>query len=234
MSVKKEMDLFPFVKAWLEEMGCATQGEVNSIDVVGIFEDDLSIAVELKNTLNLEVICQAIDRQKRTDLVFIAVHERQGFKRSKRNRNIMQLLTRLNLGLLSVDTTQNAVRVVKLPDYPSNAKRYVTPNQKLKQKLLKEFKSRKTNVNIGGVTRTKLMTAYRENALAVAEAIQKLDTVNLKDLQVENLSKSQISQILQKNYYKWFERVMRGKYTLSVQGKNAVLAHQQLTNDSKH
>merc|ERR1711879_646359 len=101
LSNYKETDLHGPIALWLESQGCSIQAEVKDIDLLGVYKEDLSIAVELKKTLNLEVLGQAVERQTRADVVYIAVIEQM--KRKKRFKATVDILKRLNIGLLLID-----------------------------------------------------------------------------------------------------------------------------------
>ena len=61
------------VKSLLESMGAVVKGEVGDIDIFGLMPDGRTVAVEMKLHLNLDVIIQAVLRQKVADSVYIAV-----------------------------------------------------------------------------------------------------------------------------------------------------------------
>lgn len=215
-------------------MGCQTQGEINDIDALGVYKEDLLIAVELKKTLNLEVICQAVERQTKVDAVFIAIEGASGLKKQRRFKDISRLLKRLNVGLLSVDLKGETVRVLFLPNLPKDGKRFVKPQKTKREKLLKEFGQRTTDFNIGGVNRTSTMTAYRENALHIALDLNHKGVSSAKEMAVKGLTSKQISQVFQKNYYGWFQRVDHGKYQLTAKGLNAIDQYLEKLKDTDH
>ena len=68
-----ETDLYMPVKSLLESMGAVVKGEVGDIDIFGLMPDGRTVAVEMKLHLNLDVIIQAVLRQKVADSVYIAV-----------------------------------------------------------------------------------------------------------------------------------------------------------------
>ncbi|MBS7525731.1 hypothetical protein KHM83_03465 [Fusibacter paucivorans] len=218
----KETELYEPVKRWLEMSGCKTQAELQDIDVFGQYADDLTVAVELKTQLNLEVICQAAERQTRVDIVFIAVPESKGLKRSKRVKEIMRVLRRLNIGLLSITFPKKEgngrVRCLLLPDYPCDFKRHVRPVAKKKKALIKEFAARQLNINVAGSNQTKLMTLYRERAYQIALQLLHQGAMAPKAVIVDGLTRDQINRILSINHYGWFHRVERGIYYLTPDG----------------
>ena len=72
---------------------------------------------------------------------------------------------------------------------------------------------------MGGSTRTPQMTAYRQQALAVANALAGTPS-RLRDLR---LLAPDAAKILQGNVYGWFERIERGVYGLTSSGRVALV-----------
>jgi len=68
---------------------------------------------------------------------------------------------------------------------------------------------------MGGSTRTPQMTAYRQQALAVANA---LDGTPGRPRDLRILAPD-AAKILQGNVYGWFERIERGLYGLTSSGR---------------
>ncbi len=213
----KEMDMYKVIKQYLELKDFKVQAEVNNIDIVATNSDTI-IIVEMKTQLSMKLLYQGCQRQKLSDNVYIAVP-------IIRNRKILKerlhIVKRLHLGLLFVDIENNKVEVVQDPgDFVFRR------SKKKKQKLLNELSLRNTNKNIGGTTRRKIITAYREKVIHIAYYLQEREQ-SLKELR--NLTNIQnVSSIMQKNYYKWFERVDRGIYGLTNTGKNELLEYEEL------
>lgn len=100
----KETELFPSVKQWLEERDYDVYAEVTSIttggraDVVGVSGPAVAV-VEMKNSLTLEVVAQALRWTYYANYIFIAV--RASGKR-RINRYVRDLLHREGVGLLEI------------------------------------------------------------------------------------------------------------------------------------
>ena len=90
-------------------------------------------------------------------------------------------------------------------------------NTKKTARMLKEFSERVGDPNTGGVTRTKIMTAYRQDALRLLHALFQNPRPAPKALR-ETTGIELAAAILQDNHYGWFERVSRGIYDLSPKG----------------
>lgn len=67
-----EEDLYAPIRDYLTGEGYTVKGEVKHCDVMAVKYDEM-LVVEMKKTLNLDVILQAAIRQRLTDRVYIAV-----------------------------------------------------------------------------------------------------------------------------------------------------------------
>ena len=67
-----ESDLYGPVRDYLQDLGYEVKGEVKSCDVTAMRDGEL-IVVELKRGFTLELIYQAINRQRVADGVYVAV-----------------------------------------------------------------------------------------------------------------------------------------------------------------
>ncbi len=203
-----EIELYPALKTYFQDLGFVVRSEVRDIDVVAK-KENLLIGIEMKLNLSIALLTQAALRQKTCDLVYLAVPKPKRVVKDKTFKNLLYLLRRLELGLLYVDLEQSIVMEVIEPSfYDLNAAR----RQKMKEKMriLKEIKGRSIDGNQGGSRGKKLLTAYREDSLRTVALLQILNVIAPKDLAQYHLNKS----LLQKDYYGWFERIDRGKYSL--------------------
>ncbi|MDE6880441.1 MAG: hypothetical protein K2P20_03700, partial [Oscillospiraceae bacterium] len=67
-----ERDLYGPVRDYLQSLGYEVKGEVRNCDVTALRDGEL-IVVELKRGFTLELIYQAVDRQRIADGVYVAV-----------------------------------------------------------------------------------------------------------------------------------------------------------------
>ena len=106
-----EKDLFGPIKKYFENMGYTCDGEVRDIDLY-MKKDGVSVAVELKITLDFKAVQQAALRQKVADDVYIGI-----FRPKKMNTSAftdkLYLLKRLGIGLIIVAASTKNVTVVK-------------------------------------------------------------------------------------------------------------------------
>lgn len=206
-----EKDMYVPLKNFFEEQGFTVQAEVNHVDLTAVKDDEV-ILVEMKTSINMKLLYQAAQRQRITDFVYVAI-PKPSFKimRSSNFKEKVYLLRRLHIGLILVGKTVNIHHEPK----PFNMHISKGQAKRKKSSLMNEFGNRKTSSNIGGVSKTKIMTVYKENALLIAsELYEPKSTKELREL--HGIDKT--SSILQKNYYGWFERVDRGVYQLTSKG----------------
>jgi len=209
-----ESDLYPSVKAFLEGQGYDVKGEVRGCDVVAVRGADPPVIVELKLAFSLALVLQGVDRLSLTDRVYLAVgrpRRRRGRRGSVLRRDVRNLCRRLGLGLLTVAPGRSAacveVVVDPVPYRPRRQKTDLT-------RLLGEHARRVGDPNRGGITRTPIVTAYRQEALRCAMLIERGGRASLKALRETGLVPN-ASRILQRDVYGWFRRLGRATYALT-------------------
>lgn len=222
-----ETDLYEPVATYFTNLGYEVKAEVNDCDLVALKNDAL-IIVELKLNLNITLLIQAAERLKLTDKVYIAIVEPKGSRRRKKWRDQLHLLRRLELGfiLVSFRGKRKQVEVVHEPKQ-FNKKQSQARNKQKKLKVIEEFKARESNLNVGGSYQTKLMTAYKEQAIHIALCLKENGQQSAKMLQEKGTSKKTYA-ILYDNYYGWFKRVARGTYDLTEKGLKELDAYPEV------
>ena len=209
----REVDLYPQLKHFLTQQGYEVKGEVHHCDVIAV-RDKRVVAVELKMSINLTVLLQAVDRLNVTDTVYIGVPK--GIDRLKKQRSRMiRLLRMLGLGLMVIDPTAASGAVDVLCD-PSEYK----PRQVKRRtsRLLGEFMHRVGDPNAGGSNvRHGIMTAYRQKALAIAKYLSEHGETKAAIIG-RSLKEPRTRVILYANVYGWFDRLGKGIYSLSPRG----------------
>ena len=211
----QEADLYPPVKHFLTQQGFEVKGEVQHCDVIAVRGDEPILVVELKLSINITVVLQAVDRLQISDTVYIGVPKGLTILEKQRN-HVVKLLRMLGIGLLVIDPTAalGSVDVLCGPDQykPRQAKQR-------KHRLLGEFMHRVGDPNAGGSTvRRGIMTAYRQKALAIAKYLQEHGETKAAVI-AQSLAEPKTRVILYNNVYGWFDRLGKGVYTLSPQGK---------------
>ena len=220
-----EIDLYPPLKHFLIQQGYEVKGEVQNCDVIAVRGDERVVVVELKLSINLTVVLQAVDRLQITDTVYIGVPKGVTVLKKQR-KHVVKLLRMLGLGLIVIDPAAAAGGVDVLCD-PSGYK----PRQ-VKQRthrLLGEFMHRVGDPNAGGSSvRRGIMTAYRQKALAIAEYLREHGETKAAII-ARSLAEPRTRVILYDNVYGWFDRLGKGVYALSPRGEIAFA--QWLTRD---
>ncbi|MFE5318688.1 DUF2161 family putative PD-(D/E)XK-type phosphodiesterase [Paenibacillus sp. NPDC056579] len=94
-------------------------------------------------------------------------------------------------------------------------------NKRATERFVREFKERRADYNVGGSTKRKLVTSYREKALFMAQLLLQNGPMSPRKLR-DQTGIPNAAGLLQKNYYRWFQRVERGIYRLTPQGEEAL------------
>ena len=216
MAEFRETDLYEPIRTFLEEEGYQVQAEVKNCDIAAI-KDGQMVIVELKKSFNLKLVYQALERQSLTEQVFVAIPRPKKGAREKSWKDMLKLLKRLELGLLTValDSPLETVDVVLEPSDSLAWK-----NRKKREKVQAELENRQMDVNVGGMTRRKIMTAFREKSIRLACLLEKEEQVSMASLRERGME--EYVGLLSRNYDKWFKRVEKGVCALSEKGREAL------------
>jgi hypothetical protein len=223
----QEVDLYKSIQRYFSREGYEVYGEVKDCDIVAVKQDELVI-VELKLTLSVDLLVQAAKRQKLTDQVYIAIPRPKGRLNSKQWADKCHLVKRLELGLIVVSFPGNGSKAdILIHPTPFNRKIATGRNKIKRDAILKEISGRSADFNVGGSSRTKIMTAYKENCIQIACILEKMGPLSPKALKVMGAG-DKIPSILTNNYYGWFERIKRGTYAITEKGRLEVQEYQDL------
>ena len=210
-----ETDLYRPLHDYLVEQGYTVRGEVKNCDIAAVKDGDL-IVIELKRALNIPLLAQAVQRQKITDSVYVAV-PRPSNKRKWMGdtKGVQDLLRRLEVGLIFVSPNGRGPKVeIMFHPLPHERRR----RKQAHRAVLEEVERRTADFNEGGSCRRKLVTAYRENAIHIACCLDVLGPSSPKALRSLGAGPKTLS-ILYTNVYGWFERIDKGVYALSAKGR---------------
>jgi hypothetical protein len=204
-----ETDLYPPIKLHLERLGLEVKGEVCGCDLVALSDGSPELVVigEMKQSFTLELVLQAVDRTSACDEVWLAVGASKRGRGRENDARVKKLCRFLGFGLLTV-TAEGRVDVVTEPA-PWKPRR----DAKRRSRIIEEHPV------VGGSTRAPQMTAYRQQALAVAHA---LAGTACRPRDLRTLAPD-AAKILQGNVYGWFERIERGLYGLTSSGRVALV-----------
>ena len=214
-----ERDLYGPVRDYLAGLGYEVKGEVKDCDVTALRDGEL-IVVELKRGFTLELIYQALDRQRVADGVYVAVPLPKRGYMAPHMREMQSLCRRLELGLIFVGFTRKGIPQVDVMVHPKEAS---APRRDRKRRLavIREHESRTGSVNEGGVTHKKILTAYKEQALLVVRILRENGPARAED--VKRLGgPANTGTILGRNVLGWFDREAAPdgrRYLYRVNGK---------------
>lgn len=213
----QESDLYPALKSFLEKQGFEVKAEIENCDAVAIKPDQPPVIIELKLSLNLEVLLQAVDRVLLSPIIYVGVPHSIGALKYKKRKRVEKLMKMLGIGLLAINAKQKTVEIVVPPS--AYTPRQSKPRQ---QWLIDEFVTRKGDPNLGGAsTKTGRMTAYKQQAIEVAKYLHKTGTTKASDI-AKTLDIPRARNILYDNHYGWFEGLGKGMYQLSKLGKQVL------------
>lgn len=210
-----ETSLYLPVKAFLEAAGYVVKGEVGGCDLVGLSDAEPPVVVvcELKLSFNLELLLQAVDRAAMSDEVWIAARVSAKGRGRETDKRYRDLCRRLGIGMLGVsDTGEVSIIVSSVSPMPRT-------NPKRRTRLVREHQRRHGDPAIGGSTRAPIMTAYRQQALLCASALER-GLARPRDMKA---IAPKAGPILRDNVYGWFVRMEKGVYALTPAGQAALL-----------
>jgi len=198
-----ESDLYGPVCGYLESLGYEVKGEVKDCDVAAVRDGEL-IVVELKRGFTLELLYQAMDRQRIADGVYVAVPLPKRGYMSPRIRDMQSLCRRLELGLIFVGFTSAGTPQLDVAVHPGAAS---APRRDKKRRLavIREHELRTGSANTGGVSRKKILTAYKEQALLVARLLREGGPLTAEEVRRRG-GPENTAAILGRNVLRWFER----------------------------
>lgn len=216
MTKPRETDLYPPIKAFLQEQGYIVKSEVGAADVVAMRGEEPPLVVELKLGFSLALFHQCVARLKITEDVYLAVARQPGKRFAKAVKENTALARRLGLGLITVRLSDALVEVHCDPGPYAPRK-----SAKRQARLLREFARRQGDPNDGGQTRAGLVTAYRQDALKLAVYLFEVGASKGADTAQET-GVARATTMMRDNHYGWFEKVEKGVYGLTPSGAEAV------------
>jgi hypothetical protein len=187
---------------------------------VALSGDDPPLVVisELKLSFNLELVLQGVDRAAISDEVWLAARISKRGKGRESDSRFRTLCRRLGFGMLGV-ADSGEVQILVSP-CASTLRR----NSRRRSRLVEEHRRRQGDPVLGGGSRSPIMTAYRQQALACACALAQ-GPQRPRDLKPMIPT---APKILLRNVYGWFARADRGIYSLTDAGRAALERWPQL------
>jgi len=209
-----ETALYGPVKRFLEGLGFCVKGEVGNCDVLALSPEGppLVVICEMKLQFNLELVLQGVDRAPACDEVWLAARLSRRGKGRESDPRFRALCRRLGFGLLGV--AENGTVEVLLSPTALMPRR----DPRRRSRLVDEHRRRKGDPTAGGSTRSPIMTAYRQQAVACALSMRD----GPKRPRELKQAAPDAPKILLANHYNWFVRIERGLYDLPPSGHAAL------------
>jgi len=207
----KETDLYNPIRNLLSEQGFTVRGEVKGCDIAAV-KDDMLWIIEMKLSINLTLIFQAMERQTATDWVFVAIPR----PRSARDGSFVKfkrLLKKLELGLITV-ALDSPTKMAEIILFPAGRADKAT---KKAETVRREVAGRMADT-VGGSKGT-VNTAYRERCVRIACLQEAHENLSAKELTTTYGCERDASTILRQNHYNWYVKTARGRYELSSNGR---------------
>ena len=218
-----EKDLFIPVKNLFEKMGYKVNAEVKDCDITAIDEDEL-IIIELKRNLSVTLLAQGLKRQKTGAVVYVAVPKPKNYS-PKTYRDTLYVIKKLELGLIFV-SLKGEYSFAEIIHDPAPFEP-VKINYKKRKDIIREIDGRSVDTNTGGVTGTKIATAYTEKCIKIACILDIYGALSPAKVRKYG-GDEKCGTILYMNAYGWFTRVQKGVYAITPKGRKDLLEYPEL------
>ena len=208
----KETDLYNPIRDLLTGQGFTVRGEVKGCDIAAVKDEKLWV-IEMKLSINIKLIFQAMERQTATDWVFVAV-PRPRKARDGTFMKLQRLLKKLQIGLITV-ALDSPARLAEIVLFPAGrADKINAKSTKLRQEIAGRISD-----TVGGSQGT-VNTAYRERCVRIACLLEAHGNLSANELIKVHGCEKDTSAILRLNYYNWYIRPSKGRYELSRAGRD--------------
>ncbi|WP_438431791.1 DUF2161 family putative PD-(D/E)XK-type phosphodiesterase [Gorillibacterium sp. sgz500922] len=234
MPIQSETELYAPVKGFFERLGYTVKAEVLNCDLVAMKPDEEPVLVELKKSFNLPLVIQGMERQRRSGRVYLAVEQNRNGKAPYGLRwcELIRLCRKLELGLLVVRFYKTKAPAVEVLCDPEPAAPRPTGGKKRPSvktvRLVREFQERSGDYNVGGSSKVKLVTAYREKALLCAQSLSDLGGEGLSREVRARTGYANAATLMRTNHYRWFQHTDKGRYALTPLGAEALLQYRHV------
>lgn len=208
----RETELYPPLKTFLQGQGYEVKGEIGPADLVAMRPGEDPVVIELKTGFSLSLFHQCIARQAVSDTVYMAVPRSPGKRFARALKDNVALARRLGLGVITVRLSDGLVEVHADPGPYAPRK-----SPRKTQALLREFARRRGDPTQGGATRTGLVTAYRQDARAIAAYLAEHGP-SKGAVVAKSTGVIHATRMMRDNHYGWFEKIDLGTYQLTDAG----------------
>lgn len=218
-----EKELYKPVHDLFEKRGYKVNAEVKDCDMTAVKGEEFVI-VELKKNLSVALLAQGIKRQKTGADVYVAVPKPKQYS-FRKLRGTFSVLKKLELGLIFVSLRgEYSFAEIAFEPKPYN---FTRKDYKKRNEIMKEISERTIETNTGGVTGTKIITAYTEKCIHIACILDMYGNMSPKEIQKKGGADNTYT-ILRSNVFGWFERVGKGIYGITQKGRIGLLDYPEL------
>ncbi len=219
-----EKDLFAPVRELFVKDGYCVNAEVKGCDMTALKDDELVI-IELKKNLTVALLAQGLDRQRAGAKVYVAVPKPKNYS-PRKFADTLKVIKKLELGLIFVTLRENH----SFAEIAAEPEEYFPPasvNRKKRRAILDEINGRTVDMNVGGVTKKKIATAYTEKCIHIACILDTYGEMSAAELRRHGADEKAYS-ILHFNAYGWFKKVRKGVYGITDKGRRGLLEYPEL------
>lgn len=215
--------MYPPVRNLFEKLGYKVNAEVRDCDMTAVKDDEL-IIVELKKNLSVTLLAQGLKRQKTGADVFIAVPKPKQYS-FKKLRSVFSVVKKLELGLIFVSLRgEYSFAEIVFEPKPFT---FIKKDKQKRREIMTEIQGRTIETNTGGVTGTKIITAYTEKCIHTACILDMYGEMSAA--QVKKLGgPDNAYNILRMNVFGWFRKVKKGIYAITKEGRLGLMEYPEL------
>lgn len=218
-----EKDLYPPVRNLFEKRGYTVNAEVKDCDMTAV-KDDEFIIVELKRNLTVTLLGQGLKRQRTGADVFIAVPKPKQYS-LKKFRSVFSVIKKLELGLIFVSLRgEHSFAEIVFEPKPFT---FMRKDTQKRREIMEEISGRTIETNTGGVTGTKIITAYTEKCIHIACMLDMYGEMSAAEVRKKGGADNAYN-ILKMNVYGWFEKTGRGIFKITEKGRLDLMEYPEL------
>lgn len=219
----KEQDLYPPVHDLFVKLGYKVDAEVKDCDMTALKGDELVI-VELKKNLSVALLAQGVKRLRSGADVYLAVPKPKQYS-FKKLRSTFAVIKKLELGLIFISLRgEHSFAEIVFKPQPF---RHTPRVSGTRREIMREIEGRTVDANTGGVTGTKIITAYTESCIHIACILDMYGDLSPKRIK-ELGGGDNTYNILRGNFYGWFKNVDKGVYGITEKGSRELLDYPEL------
>lgn len=218
-----EKELYPPVRNLFEKRGYIVNAEVKDCDMTAV-KDDEFIIVELKRNLTVTLLGQGLKRQRTGADVFIAVPKPKQYS-LKKFRSVFSVIKKLELGLIFVSLRgEHSFAEIVFEPKPF---KFMYKDTRKRKEIMTEIEGRTIETNTGGVTGTKIITAYTEKCIHIACMLDMYGEMSAAEVRKKGGADNAYN-ILTMNVYGWFEKTGRGIFKITEKGRLDLMEYPEL------